>query len=537
MKGEGKARDQGRAPRLPSHSGLRRRCRSRGRRAGDARPGGQRDQRREEKGALPRDGARQDLLPGQPVSNEGLREASRADQEKRSSGASRQLGRCAWKPGRRRRRPPHIPAPLGARRRRPCRPRRAAARRRAQGRGRDDRSGAPEGRHPEEHVHPLLRRLHRAGRGRERRVGGPGARLGQPDQPRVALRQGRGHARDRARRPPPALSAQDGRWRPEGWRQWQRISWDTAINEIGDKLLQIREKSGPDSVYWLGSAKFTNEAAYLNRKFAAFWGTNNSDHQARICHSTTVAGVANTWGYGAMTNSYNDIRNAKTMVIMGGNPAEAHPVSLQHVLEGKELNRANMIVIDPRLTRTAAHATEYVRHPLRHRHPGDLGHALAHLQERLGGQGVHPPARLRHGRHPQGGREVDARGGRARLRRARRAARARRQDVRHREAGHADLVHGRHPAHGRHGQRARVLHRAAGHRQRRPVRHRRQHLPRPHQRAGRHRSRPRYRDAAALLRPRRGRLAALVPRVGGRLRRGWSRASTPSPAPTASPSR
>jgi formate dehydrogenase major subunit len=143
--------------------------------------------------------------------------------------------------------------------------------------------------------------------------------------------------------------------------QWQRISWDVAINEIGDKLMAIREKSGPDSVYWLGSAKFTNEAAYLNRKFAAFWGTNNSDHQARICHSTTVAGVANTWGYGAMTNSYNDIRNAKTMIIMGGNPAEAHPVSLQHVLEGKELNRANMIVIDPRMTRTAAHATEYVR--------------------------------------------------------------------------------------------------------------------------------------------------------------------------------
>src|SRR5262249_19848889 len=142
---------------------------------------------------------------------------------------------------------------------------------------------------------------------------------------------------------------------------WTRISWDQAINEIGDKLMDIREKSGPDSVYWLGSAKFTNEGSYLNRKFAAFWGTNNSDHQARICHSTTVAGVANTWGYGAMTNSYNDIRNAKTIVIMGGNPAEAHPVSLQHVLTGKELNRANMIVIDPRMTRTAAHATEYVR--------------------------------------------------------------------------------------------------------------------------------------------------------------------------------
>jgi len=143
--------------------------------------------------------------------------------------------------------------------------------------------------------------------------------------------------------------------------QWQRISWDQAIDEIGDKLLQIRQKSGPDAVYWLGSAKFTNEAAYLNRKLAAFWGTNNSDHQARICHSTTVAGVANTWGYGAMTNSYTDIRNSKTLFFLGGNPAEAHPVSLQHLLEGKELNRANFIVADPRLTRTAAHATEYMR--------------------------------------------------------------------------------------------------------------------------------------------------------------------------------
>jgi len=143
--------------------------------------------------------------------------------------------------------------------------------------------------------------------------------------------------------------------------QWQRMSWDNALTEIGDKLMETRQKSGADGVFWLGSAKFSNEGAYLFRKFAAFWGTNNVDHQARICHSTTVAGVANTWGYGAQTNSYNDIRNAKTMIIMGGNPAEAHPVSLQHVLAGKEQNRANLIVIDPRFTRTAAHANEYVR--------------------------------------------------------------------------------------------------------------------------------------------------------------------------------
>jgi len=143
--------------------------------------------------------------------------------------------------------------------------------------------------------------------------------------------------------------------------QWERISWEQAINEIGDKMLAIREQAGADAMYWLGSAKFTNEAAYLMRKFGAFWGTNSVDHQARICHSTTVAGVANTWGYGAQTNSYNDIRNTKTMVFIGSNAAEAHPVAMQHVLAGKEINRANVIVMDPRFTRTAAHATEYVR--------------------------------------------------------------------------------------------------------------------------------------------------------------------------------
>jgi len=143
--------------------------------------------------------------------------------------------------------------------------------------------------------------------------------------------------------------------------EWVRISWEQAINEIGDGMMKIREESGPDSVYWLGSAKSNNEQAYLFRKFAAYWGTNNVDHQARICHSTTVAGVANTWGYGAMTNSYNDIHNSKAIFLIGGNPAEAHPVSLLHILKAKEENNAPLIVCDPRFTRTAAHADEYVR--------------------------------------------------------------------------------------------------------------------------------------------------------------------------------
>lgn len=142
--------------------------------------------------------------------------------------------------------------------------------------------------------------------------------------------------------------------------RWERITWEEAIEEIGDKLLELREESGPDTLWFAGSSKASNEGSYLQRKFAAFWGSNNVDHQARICHSTTVAGVANTWGYGAMTNSYNDMNHSKCIVMCGSNAAEAHPVSMQMILRGKEKG-AKLIVMDPRFTRTAAHSDIYVR--------------------------------------------------------------------------------------------------------------------------------------------------------------------------------
>ncbi len=142
--------------------------------------------------------------------------------------------------------------------------------------------------------------------------------------------------------------------------KYQKISWEQALNEVGDKLLSIRKEAGPDAVFWVGSSKHSNEQSYLLRKFVSFFGTNNMDHQARICHSTTVAGVANTWGYGAMTNSYNDMGNTKCALYIGSNAAEAHPVSMVHMLHAKE-NGAKMIVVDPRFTRTAAKADHYVR--------------------------------------------------------------------------------------------------------------------------------------------------------------------------------
>ncbi len=142
--------------------------------------------------------------------------------------------------------------------------------------------------------------------------------------------------------------------------KWKRVSWDQAYKEIGDKLLAIRKESGPDAMFVLGSSKHNNEQSYLIRKWIALWGSNNIDHQARICHSTTVAGIANTWGYGAMTNSYNDEQNSKCLFFLGSNAAEAHPVSMLHTLRARE-NGAKVIVADPRYTRTAAHADKYVR--------------------------------------------------------------------------------------------------------------------------------------------------------------------------------
>jgi formate dehydrogenase major subunit len=142
--------------------------------------------------------------------------------------------------------------------------------------------------------------------------------------------------------------------------KYVKIGWDQALDEISTRMLELRKQSGPDSIFVVGSSKHNNEQSYLLRKWMSLWGSNNCDHQARICHSTTVAGVANTWGYGAMTNSYNDMQNAKAALYIGSNAAEAHPVSMLHMLHAKE-SGCKLIVVDPRFTRTAAKADDYVR--------------------------------------------------------------------------------------------------------------------------------------------------------------------------------
>jgi formate dehydrogenase major subunit len=143
--------------------------------------------------------------------------------------------------------------------------------------------------------------------------------------------------------------------------KWKRLSWDQAYDEISKKVLEIRKQSGPDALFVVGSSKHNNEQAALLSKWIRLWGSNNTDHQARICHSTTVAGLGQTWGYGAMTNSYNDEQNSKSLMFLGSNAAEAHPVSMLHTIHARE-NGCKVIVVDPRFTRTAAKADLYVRH-------------------------------------------------------------------------------------------------------------------------------------------------------------------------------
>ncbi len=114
------------------------------------------------------------------------------------------------------------------------------------------------------------------------------------------------------------------------------------------------------------------------RKWVRLFGTNNTDHQARICHSTTVAGVANTWGYGAMTNSYNDMQNAKAILYIGCNAAEAHPVSMLHMLHAKESGLQD----DRRRSALHPHRGQGRRlraHPLGHRHPVPVSACCYHI--------------------------------------------------------------------------------------------------------------------------------------------------------------
>lgn len=144
---------------------------------------------------------------------------------------------------------------------------------------------------------------------------------------------------------------------------FERASWKEALDFIVRNLKKIQEKYGNDSVMFFSSAKTTNEENYLMMKLArAVFKTNNVDHCARLCHSSTVAGLANTFGSGAMTNSISCMEKSDCFLVIGSNTTEQHPLIGTRIMNSVIERGAKLIVADNRKIRLASYADIHLRH-------------------------------------------------------------------------------------------------------------------------------------------------------------------------------
>ena len=138
-------------------------------------------------------------------------------------------------------------------------------------------------------------------------------------------------------------------------------SWQEAYRLIKEKYNETMEKKGPDGFGGFSSARCTNEENYLFQKFVrTVFKTNNVDHCARLCHASTVAGLANTLGSGAMTNSIAEIEGTDAFIIIGTNTTENHPV-IGTKIKKRVKEGAKLIVIDPREIELADYADIYLQ--------------------------------------------------------------------------------------------------------------------------------------------------------------------------------
>jgi formate dehydrogenase alpha subunit len=169
----------------------------------------------------------------------------------------------------------------------------------------------------------------------------------------------------------------------EGFRE---ASWEEALALIGRRMTEIRDQHGPDSLAFLSSCRCTNEENYLMQKLARTAGrTNNVDQCATTCHAPTVAGLASSFGSGAMTNAIGEIKDIQTLFLIGANPTEAHPIV------GMEMKKAlrkgaKLVVCDPRKTWMARRADIHIQHI-----PGTDNFLINAMMNHLIEQGLHDP--------------------------------------------------------------------------------------------------------------------------------------------------
>ncbi|MBS0454708.1 MAG: formate dehydrogenase subunit alpha [Proteobacteria bacterium] len=157
------------------------------------------------------------------------------------------------------------------------------------------------------------------------------------------------------RKPGIPKSIDDGQ--PMNWSDvFREATWEEALELAGGKLADLRDTHGAKSLAGFGSAKGSNEEAYLFQKLVrAGFGSNNVDHCTRLCHASSVAALLEGVGSGAVSNQVNDVENAGLIFIIGSNPTANHPVAATWMKNAAKRG-AKIVLADPRRTDISKHA-------------------------------------------------------------------------------------------------------------------------------------------------------------------------------------
>ncbi|HWS75805.1 MAG TPA: formate dehydrogenase subunit alpha [Quisquiliibacterium sp.] len=149
---------------------------------------------------------------------------------------------------------------------------------------------------------------------------------------------------------------------PENWRDaFREASWEEALALAAGGLARIRERDGPRALAGFGSAKGSNEEAYLFQKLVRTgFGSNNVDHCTRLCHASSVAALLEGIGSGAVSNPVSDVRHSELIFLIGANPTVNHPVAATWI-KNAVARGAKLVVADPRRTELARHATRVLQ--------------------------------------------------------------------------------------------------------------------------------------------------------------------------------
>ena len=142
---------------------------------------------------------------------------------------------------------------------------------------------------------------------------------------------------------------------------FREASWDEALDLAGGTLARIRDEHGPHALAGFGSAKCSNEEAYLFQKLVRTgFGSNNVDHCTRLCHASSVAALLEGIGSGAVSNPVMDVMQAEVVLLIGANPVVNHPVAATWIKNAVKRG-THLILADPRRSELARHAKHYLQ--------------------------------------------------------------------------------------------------------------------------------------------------------------------------------